>query len=224
MVSDHFYLTMQTVTLKRLTSWPCLSLSVSSYLLRDFFFQALSAGRTHSVQICTTTRRKRRGVGHSSTVCERRAALHIQLDWMQGIIPLSKLGFHSSTDCQRRQSSAITIKWKHFTSQRQTRIWTNEKWRFPWGGVKREFSSLSSLFEEALGRMFLLWPHKAGHELIMPEPNWNLRLRLCFVIFDGKDGKRQKGRTKDVYRGSMKSSPLLDCGTIWMVAIELNEA
>lgn len=106
MVSDHFYLTMQTVTLKRLTSWPCLSLSVSSYLLRDFFFQALSAGRTHSVQICTTTRRKRQGVGHSSTVCERRAALHIQLDWMQGIIPLSKLGFHSSTDVNLPQSQS----------------------------------------------------------------------------------------------------------------------
>ena len=53
-----FYLKMGIVTPKRLTSQCCLPLSGPSYLLRDLL-QVLSASRTRSVQMCTTTRRKR---------------------------------------------------------------------------------------------------------------------------------------------------------------------
>lgn len=80
--SDHFYLKRETVSLKRLTSRLHLSLSGPRYLLRDFL-QLLSAGRTRSVQICTTNKRKRQG-GPSTAVYRMKAALHIQLDECRG--------------------------------------------------------------------------------------------------------------------------------------------
>lgn len=180
---------MKTVTLKGLTSQVHLSLSGPCYLLRDFFFQALSAGRTRPVQICTTAQRKRQGGSLHHYLPNECSPPH-STPLNAGDNPWSKLGFHSQ-DFKRRQSIPITIKCKHFTFRRQTRIWTNEKRRFPCGSMKREFSSPGSVSKEAAGRMCLVWPHKVWHELIMSEPNWNLRLKQCFVIF-GSGGGRAK--------------------------------
>lgn len=176
-----------------------------------FFFQALSAGRARSRPNRHNHWKKKARVGPSITIYQTNAALHIQPHWIQGDNPWVSLAFSLLPDLKRCQSSPITIKCTHFTSRRQTRIWTNDKRRLPCGGMKREFSSPSSLSKEAPGRMFLARPHKAWHELITPAPNWNLRLKQGFVIFRGEDGQRQKGETKDVYRRGMKSSPLLDC-------------
>lgn len=93
--SDHFYLKMKTVTLKGLTSQPHLSLfRPRVFAKRFFFFQAFSAGRTRSVQICTTTRRKSQG-GSLHHYLPNECSLPHSALLNAGLIPLSELGFHS---------------------------------------------------------------------------------------------------------------------------------
>lgn len=151
--SDHFYLKMKTVTLKGLTSQPHLFLFRPRVFAKRFFFSSpLCRQNTFCPNMHNHQEKKSQGGSLHHYLPNEWGPPHSALlnaganppEWAW----LSFWGF------KRCQSIPITIKCKHFTFWRQTRIWTNEKRRFPCGRMKREFSSPGSLSKEARGRMF----------------------------------------------------------------------
>lgn len=149
--SDHFYLRTKTVTLKGFTSQPHLSLSGPAYLLRDFFSGPLCRQNTFHPNMHNHQKKKAGRSLHHYLPNECSPPHSTPLN--AGANP-PEWAWLSFQDFKRRQSIPITIKCKHFTFRRQTRIWTNEKRRFPCGRMKSEFSSSGCLSKKAPGRMF----------------------------------------------------------------------
>lgn len=88
---------------------------------------------------------------------------------------------------------------------------------------QHEKAILQALSEEAPGRMFSSGHTKRGmntscQNLIETSGGNSILQQLR-----RKDRHRQRGGTKAVCRRGMRSSPLPDRGTIWMVATKLTE-
>lgn len=173
-----------------------------------FVFQAFSTGRTRSLQIYTTKRRlkKKRSLGPlpSPLPTQRMHPLthrpHIhRMTAGEKIIPVVSLAFF-----KRCQSTPATITGQHLPPQRQTRLWINEKGGAlvaAWKGNSAG-STAPSQRKPQEGHSY-----KACHEHIMPEPNWNLRLKQYFVVFGEKRWVQARRKNKSCMQKRREKQP-----------------
>lgn len=115
------------------------------------------------------------------------------------IIPVVSLAFF-----KRCQSTPATITGQHLPPQRQTRLWINEKGGAlvaAWKGNSAG-STAPSQRKPQEGHS-----HKACHEHIMPEPNWNLRLKQYFVVFGEKRWVPARRKNKSCMQKRREKQP-----------------
>lgn len=130
---------------------------------------------------------------------------------MQGDYPSGSLAFIPPRGLKDVQSIPITIKCKHFTYHQKTnRIWTNEKAEMLWRhekGIQQPRLPLQRKHREGCSG--------CGHTSVALSSSRQILVKLqaetVFCDIWGKDGQRQKRKTRMCTERGMKSSPLLDC-------------